>query len=555
MTFLTNPVSNIDENNSTNVTGLVGAGVYGGASTITTGYKSVSVSIKTDKNSAESGFTLSVSNNNSTWYVKYARTYIAGNNFCKTFELTEKYYIINYVNGADASSSFVLTSTLSPNSSISDLKVGFKSNHIDFNNNLEVTEASPLVEMRFFSNPVTGVADGISYNSSSIVMYTDDGNITGTISNATMSIAANGTANGRYISQSRRCITYQPGQTMKINMTGILNSGINALGCISRIGYYDDYDGIYFEYTNDVASVNVLSSNGDVRLSVPQSEWNVDTGDGNGQSGYNIDWTKFHYFIIKFIWLGVGPVLFAIKVNDKYLVLHIHKVFNNIDSPWCNNPNLPMRYELQTTTGNAGSMLQGCGTVMAVGKYFPTRRMFSVSNGATSIVTGTTETALLAITGCVNALPLSDGTTPPATGGNNSVSNTYYHQEISLIDASSLCTTNNTAVLVRVRGYFGGAAFSTGTTPISWIDVNTENSVAKYATAIPDLDITNSVILSQGYSYSQLESLKMGHLDNSFNTLGSNVLNEPDVVILTVERVDSTASLNCIGTLSWEEIY
>ena len=86
---------------------------------------------------------------------------------------------------------------------------------------------------------------------------------------------------------------------------------------------------------------------------IPQSEWNLDTMDGNGPSGYNVDLTKMQMFYIDYSWYGAGFIRFGFRGVDG-LVTYCHKIVNNnVNSEaYMRSGNLPARYETNTFQKN-----------------------------------------------------------------------------------------------------------------------------------------------------------------------------------------------------------
>jgi len=111
--------------------------------------------------------------------------------------------------------------------------------------------------------------------------YTGSFGYTGSINNIYVS------GNGTFTSQSRRYCNYQPGKSLLFMASGVLNAGYTGLpngnGVKSRIGYFDDNNGTYFEYDNGLGYATIyLKNNGTLSTSVPQSDWNIDRMQGYG---------------------------------------------------------------------------------------------------------------------------------------------------------------------------------------------------------------------------------------------------------------------------------
>jgi hypothetical protein len=81
----------------------------------------------------------------------------------------------------------------------------------------------------------------------------------------------------------------------------------------------------------------------------PQSEWNLDTMDGNGPSGFTLDLTKMQMFYIDYSWYGAGFVRWGLRGIDG-TVYYVHKLLNNNTNSeaYMRSGNLPARYESNT---------------------------------------------------------------------------------------------------------------------------------------------------------------------------------------------------------------
>jgi len=97
-----------------------------------------------------------------------------------------------------------------------------------------------------------------------------------------------------------------------------------------------------------VSSPYVIASK-TVDTKIPQSQWNIDTCDGNGPSGYTIDLSKMQMFYMDFSWYGAGFIRWGLRGPDGN-VMYVHKMKNNnVNSEaYMRSGNLPARYETLT---------------------------------------------------------------------------------------------------------------------------------------------------------------------------------------------------------------
>jgi hypothetical protein len=102
---------------------------------------------------------------------------------------------------------------------------------------------------------------------------------------------------------------------------------------------------------------------------IPQSEFNLDTVDGTGPSGYNLDLTKMQMFYIDYSWYGAGFIRWGLRGPDGN-VFYVHKRPNNNvnNEAYMRSGNLPARYETITNppTTRMEASLTNSGTTLTV---------------------------------------------------------------------------------------------------------------------------------------------------------------------------------------------
>jgi hypothetical protein len=186
-------------------------------------------------------------------------------------------------------------------------------------------------------------------------------------------------ASGSVVRQTYEYIPYQPGKSKLIFLTGVLNPDNIAAGFTSRIGTFDDYNGIYIEATtNTLAGLTVGIRRYDgssviedrVSYSAP---WN-----GALPSGFDV--TKAQIFFFDLEWLGVGQVRCGVVQGGKYYVYHTFTHINILTAPYMQLAKLPVRYEIRSTTAPSATMRQICGTVISEGGISPIGRIYNYNN-------------------------------------------------------------------------------------------------------------------------------------------------------------------------------
>jgi len=99
-----------------------------------------------------------------------------------------------------------------------------------------------------------------------------------------------------------------------------------------------------------------------IELRIRQSDWNIDTMDGEGPSGYELDLAKMQMFYIDYTWYGAGYIRYGLRGVDGK-VIYCHKIVNNNvnDQAYMRTGNVPARYESTTdpaytfATGSIGT--------------------------------------------------------------------------------------------------------------------------------------------------------------------------------------------------------
>lgn len=113
-------------------------------------------------------------------------------------------------------------------------------------------------------------------------------------------------------------------------------------------------------YKGDVTQYAVITKTIDLRI--PQEEWNIDTMDGNGPSGYDLDLSKMQMFYIDYTWYGAGYIRYGLRGPDGQ-VMYCNKIINNNvnDQAYMRTGNVPARYE-SSTDPKYTFATQGIGT-------------------------------------------------------------------------------------------------------------------------------------------------------------------------------------------------
>lgn len=195
------------------------------------------------------------------------------------------------------------------------------------------------------------------------------------------------TASGsQVIRQSYRTMAYQPGKSLLIMCSFVMNSGKSNLR--QRVGYFDDNNGIYVEQNGTTVNMVIRSKSSGVVTEdiIPQNLWNADKLDGTGYSGYTLDISKSQIFFCDVEWLGVGTVRTGFVINGNLVVCNIFNHANIINSTYMTTACLPVRYEITNlnTTSSSSTLKQVCSTVISEGGYEAFSRFYNYTLGLSS---------------------------------------------------------------------------------------------------------------------------------------------------------------------------
>jgi len=210
-----------------------------------------------------------------------------------------------------------------------------------------------------------------------------------------------GTQSGSYvIEQSRMYHHYEPGKSQYILSSFVF--GTHSTGASKKCGYFDDYNGIYFNQdgSGNLSFIQRSYVTGTVaEETFTQSFWNVDKCDGSGASGFNLDISKTQLVFFDYQWLGVGRIRCGFVHNGENVIAHEIYHSNNLSTVYWSNPSLPIRCEVRrNSTGTAtASMDQICGSVMSEGGYEGVGIDFSVASATVSVSDTTTLKPAIAI--------------------------------------------------------------------------------------------------------------------------------------------------------------
>jgi hypothetical protein len=145
---------------------------------------------------------------------------------------------------------------------------------------------------------------------------------------------------------------------------------------------------------------------------IDQANFNYDTIDGNGLSGFNVDLTKMQMIGIQFSWYGAGFIDYMIRGGDgNWITVHRIKNNNVNNEAYMRSGNLPVRYSIENDGANSyltNSMDSSQTTVpLADLTYFPTAGTVYIDNELISYTGKSVSTGAGNLTGCTRAATMS----------------------------------------------------------------------------------------------------------------------------------------------------
>jgi hypothetical protein len=303
-------------------------------------------------------------------------------------------------------------------------------------------------------------------------------------------------------------------------------------GVTKEIGLFDDENGIFLRiYNNNAWIVKRSSVSGvSVETAVHQSEWNIDTMDGTGASGYTLSKKHSNIFFLDLEWLGVGRVRTGFIMDGIPYYVHNFNHANTINSVYMSTPNLPVRYSIYSDGSGTTNTLEAiCCSVICEGGVDPAG-VIRGEGTHSSFVNANTAGINYAIAG-VKLRTDSDGA--------------YVIPE----DINIVILTGNDAVhweLVMNPTVAGTFAYSGLTNSVC--QVATGDTTGNPSTNT----VTGGTIILDGYATSSAPAIDIS-MPQSIH-LGKSISGTLDTMVLVVSPMTGDSNVDVAGSLVWREI-
>jgi hypothetical protein len=162
-----------------------------------------------------------------------------------------------------------------------------------------------------------------------------------------------------------------------------------------------------FRGVSNVTDVKVCKT---LDILIPQENWNLDTCNGSGPSGYNIDITKMQMIGLQHTWYGAGFIDFMLRGSDgNYAFAHRFRNSNVNTEAYMRTGNQPVRYEVinEAVAGKLSDAMTSGQTFVPMSAedtyWFPNSGVVYVDNELIAF-TGKTDTRLV---GCTRAASMT----------------------------------------------------------------------------------------------------------------------------------------------------
>lgn len=222
---------------------------------------------------------------------------------------------------------------------------------------------------------------------------------TWTQNSASVALTVNASVNTTRVRQTFERLPYQPGKSQQVMVSFVPGSTIN--GVNKEVGYGDESDGLFFQTVNNGIGVCRRTTVNGTKVDnyVAQADWNLDTLNGAGASGYTLEVTKAQILFMDFEWLGVGRARLGFVIDGKIIYCHAFNNANNLSTVYMRTPVLPVRYSISGNGSQAAptTLTVICASVATEGGEELVGRPRSTSTGTSAIVATANWTILKAI--------------------------------------------------------------------------------------------------------------------------------------------------------------
>jgi hypothetical protein len=331
--------------------------------------------------------------------------------------------------------------------------------------------------------------------------------------------------------ETKRVFNYQPGKSLLSILSFNFNEAKANLK--QRIGYYGESNGFYLELdgTSEPVFVKRSAVTGSVvNTEVSQSNWNVDSLDGNGPSGITLDLSKVQIIWFDFEWLGSGTVRCGFIINGSYIHCHSFQHANVIEGTYITTATLPIRAEIINTdaTASSSTMKQICATVLSEGGY----QLHGQSSEAKLPIASPRDLAVVSTKYPLISIRLKSNRL----------------DGVVILDSLNVLGTTNNA------NYCWEIVQGGSTTGGSWVSAGT-TSLVEYNITATGYSLGDGEVLTAGYAVGSNQGSEMSQLqrENLFEyQLERNSFTSTPYELILIASTDN-AGADILASLGWQE--
>lgn len=442
MTYIPALTANVSAANST--TTALGAGAtFTGTPEDVTQYASISVGFYVQPSNATGNIFVQFSNTNSVGnWVPVSNTVtqvnsITANGFTLDVITAAQYYRVLYVNDSTVQTSLMIQTIFHPQARIAQTTTRYAQTPTDYTdmlntrsviwgktsggnvyepvatngeNSLVVNIADPRTAFGelsvAYNTPIaqTDFIYGINTIITSNVLY---GNASVSTSGGLLSVTANAAVSASMaMFRPKKFIKYRPGESSLTRITGLFTAGAPANSMqFCGTGFLEPtsniiLDGMGFGYQGSTFGV-FWTRNSAIQF-VPQTTWNLDTMQGTGKSGHNLDPTKINIFQLKFQYLGGGNLFFYVlpASTGRWVLVHMIQNAGTLTTPVFRDPTMHAMW--YANCYSVGSTIPVTVKGASLGQFLEGERRFlgpkgSFTNAPTANVINNTATMMFAL--------------------------------------------------------------------------------------------------------------------------------------------------------------
>jgi hypothetical protein len=588
MTYIPVATATVSTVNSTSA--ALGAGAsFTGTPEDVSQYTSLSVSFYVQPPSATGNVLVQFSNTASPFYpvsnTVTAVTSLTANGFTLDTTMTAQYFRVQYINDSTPQTALMIQSIYHPQARIAAKTSRLAEPMTDFSDTLNtraliwgktnggnvyeqiasngqnamvvsmnepltafgevsVAEPFPISQIDFAYGINTVITSNIVSGSNAFVTATD----------GLLSLTSNAAGGASMVMfRPKKFLKYRPGTSTVTRMTGAFTAGApaNSIQFVGE-GFLEPstnaiIDGMGFGYQGSTFGVYWVR-NYTVNF-VPQTQWNYDTMQGTGKSGFAMDPTKLNIFQFKFQYLGGGNLFYYVipATTGRWALAHMIQNAGTLTKPVFRDPTLHAMW--YSNCYAVGSNTPVVVTGASCGQFIEGHRRFlgpkgAITHSPSAAVTNNTNTMMFALRNALyfNGIPNRSQAHLRAIsfGGNGAGTGSNQANGVVSLTLIRNPTSGGPAVFAPYNGSLG-----TNFNGISGSNIFGQSSISSNVSALTSITGGNT-------GFTQVVSLggQSGNIDMTDYEI---VLNPGDTLCFTANVVTGSGTCYIGSSAFWIE--